>query len=290
MPGRLERAQKAADYTPAMVPESPIDGPGRVPGSHSDERARQDIPRPPWAFRVEPAIDGLESEDPGPELTMGAVRIAFTAGAASLAPAAPPPAPASAAGAGPAPAPPASPAGAAAPGAAVLITLVPAEGSGDAAPAAVVLIRRAAHLRRNPGEVAFPGGGIEPGEAPLAAALREAEEEVGLSPGAVDILGRLSTPGRTRRTDLIVPYVAAARELPRLAANAGEVEAILVVPLVELLTTGRYWQERWDENDSLTWTMHFFDLGEDVIWGATARMLYALLLRLLRGRETSPLL
>ena len=75
-----------------------------------------------------------------------------------------------------------------------------------------------------------------------------------------------------------------------LRANPEEVEAVLVVPLAELVAPGRYWQERWDEGESPTCTMHFFDLGEDVIWGATAGMLYTLLLRLLRGRETSPLL
>ena len=110
--------------------------------------------------------------------------------------------------------------------AAVLITLVPTDRSGDASPAAVVLIRRAAHLRRNPGEIGFPGGAIEPGEEPLAAALREAEEEVGLPPGAVEILGRLSAPVRTRLSHLIVAFVGAASELPVLEANAEEVEAI----------------------------------------------------------------
>src|SRR5271166_6035218 len=95
-------------------------------------------------------------------------------------------------------------------GAAVLITLVPCDESGDASPAAVVLIRRARHLRRNPGEIAFPGGRIEAGEKPLAAALREAEEETALRAEHLEVLGPLVTLGRTRRSDLIAPFVAAA--------------------------------------------------------------------------------
>ncbi len=175
-------------------------------------------------------------------------------------------------------------------GAAVLITLVPCDESGDASPAAVVLIRRATHLRRSPGEMAFPGGRIEPGEEPLAAALREAEEETSLRAEHLDVLGQLTTLGRSRRSDLIVPFVAATRVPQALIADPEEVEVVLVVPLEELVAPGRYWQERWDEEAGPTWTMHFFDLGDDVIWGATARMLYSFFLRVLRGRETSPLL
>ena len=59
---------------------------------------------------------------------------------------------------------------------------------------------------------------------------------------------------------------------------------MLIVPLAELVAPGRYWQERWDAAGAPDRTMHFFDLGEDVIWGATAWMLYLFLFRLLRGQ------
>ena len=80
-------------------------------------------------------------------------------------------------------------------GAAVLIALMPRGRARRRVAASVVLIRRAAHLRANPGEIAFPGGRIEPGEVPLQAALREAEEEVGLSPDGLEVLGELSSLG-----------------------------------------------------------------------------------------------
>jgi len=208
------------------------------------------------------------------ELTMGAVREAFAAGAVT----------------------PCTSRVAAATGelgavaAAVLIALVPCdEGAGDPA-VSVVLIRRAAHLRANPGEIAFPGGRIEPGEAPLAAALREAEEEVALSADAVEVLGELSSLGRPLRSASILAFVAAALAHPALEANPDEVDCVLVVPLAELVAPGRYWQERWDRAGAPAWTMHFFDLGEDVIWGATAQMLHALLLRLLGRCVSRPVL
>ena len=169
----------------------------------------------------------------------------------------------------------------------MLIVLVPCDERGSDSAVSVVLIRRAAHLRANPGEVAFPGGRIEPGEDPLAAALREAEEEVALTPDAVEVLGELSSVGRPRRSAPILPFVAAARGRPALEPNPDEVDCVLVVPLAELVAPGRYWQERWDRAGDPAWTMHFFDLGEDVIWGATAEMLHALFLCLL-GRRVSP--
>jgi 8-oxo-dGTP pyrophosphatase MutT (NUDIX family) len=145
-------------------------------------------------------------------------------------------------------------------------------------------------LRANPGEIAFPGGRIEPGEAPLAAALREAEEEVALSADAVEVLGELSSLGRPLRSASILAFVAAALAHPALEANPDEVDCVLVVPLAELVAPGRYWQERWDRAGAPAWTMHFFDLGEDVIWGATAQMLHALLLRLLGRCVSRPVL
>ena len=76
-----------------------------------------------------------------------------------------------------------------------------------------------------------------------------------------------------------------ARGRPALDANPAEVDRILVVPLAELVAPGRYWQERWDETDEGGRTMHFFDLGEDVIWGATAQLLHSFLVHVLRRAE-----
>jgi 8-oxo-dGTP pyrophosphatase MutT (NUDIX family) len=174
----------------------------------------------------------------------------------------------------------------------VLIVLAPAEPEGvgatgtelqvaDSPESSVLLIRRGVHLRANPGEIAFPGGRIDPGESAVAAALREAEEEVALAPSAVEVLGELPTVLAARRDVPIRPFVAVAGTAPVLKANPDEVDCVLLVPLRDLVAPGRYWEEHWARADDPTRVMHFFDLGEDVIWGATARMLYDLLLRLL---------
>ncbi len=238
---------------------------------------RQVIPRPAWAERVDSPVDSPEVAGAAVKLTLGGARRVFagsvTPSGSSRAPAAAGDIPAAAT--------------AAAAGAAVLIALVPCDEHDDPA-ASVVLIRRAAHLRANPGEIAFPGGRIEPGEAPLAAALREAEEEVALPADAVEVLGELSGLGRRPGSAPILAFVAAVRSCPLLEANPDEVDRVLVVSLADLVAPGRYWQERWDHAEGPARTMHFFDLGEDVIWGATAQMLHGLLLRLLGRPEIMP--
>jgi len=177
------------------------------------------------------------------------------------------------------------PTGPAEQGAAVLVVLEPG-GCGESGRAdAIVFIRRAKALRANPGEIAFPGGRIEPQEAPLAAALREAGEEVGLAPDGVEVLGELPIVEGVRRPAPILPVVALAPRHLELEANPSEVERILVVPVAELLTPGCYWSEQWDRDNDPAWRMHFFFLGEDVIWGATAEMVYVLLERLVTWRD-----
>jgi 8-oxo-dGTP pyrophosphatase MutT (NUDIX family) len=168
--------------------------------------------------------------------------------------------------------------------AAVLIVLLPGESAGagerDTGSSSVVLIRRAGHLRASPGEIAFPGGRIERGESALAAALREAREEVSLPAGAVEVLGELPVVHASSRFVPVLPFVAAASWLPDLQACPDEVDCVLVVPLRELVAQGRYWQEQWAVREDPDWVMHFFDLGEDLIWGASARILYELFCRL----------
>ncbi|MGD1011679.1 MAG: CoA pyrophosphatase [Acidimicrobiales bacterium] len=225
--------------------------------------ARQLIPRPSTARRVGPDETAEDLAGAPERLSLGAVRAVFgsvltTPDACSTR---------------------AQVEGVAA---AVLAVLVPGTTGGESAPAAVVLIRRASHMRANPGEIALPGGRIERGEEALAAALREAEEEVGLDPGLVEVIGTLPVASVYRHPVPIRPFVAATRVMPDLVANPDEVDGIIVVPLSDLVAPGRYWQEEWDQGGGKGRRMHFFSLGDDVIWGATARMLHSLLSRLNR--------
>ncbi|MCU1454651.1 MAG: putative hydrolase [Acidimicrobiales bacterium] len=140
----------------------------------------------------------------------------------------------------------------------------------------VVLTRRAWHLRSHRGEVSFPGGGQDPGEHLEDTARREAAEEVGLDPALVEILGELDHLTTFSSGSFIVPYVAALPGRPELVASPDEVEAVLHVPLRELLDPATFREEVWEVFGEQRF-IYFFELDGDTIWGATAAMLRQLL-------------
>jgi 8-oxo-dGTP pyrophosphatase MutT (NUDIX family) len=140
----------------------------------------------------------------------------------------------------------------------------------------VVLTRRAQHLRAHRGEVSFPGGGADPGESLVDAALREAQEEIGLDPAEVQVVGELDHLSTFSSRAAIAPFVAVLPGRPALEPNTGEVEHILQVPLAELLLPEVFREERW-RLPSADRPIYFFELVGDTIWGATARMLRQLL-------------
>ncbi|HET6792820.1 MAG TPA: CoA pyrophosphatase [Acidimicrobiales bacterium] len=155
--------------------------------------------------------------------------------------------------------------------AAVLVPLF--EEDGDTR---VVLTRRSSNLRSHTGEVAFPGGRLEPSEAPLAGALREASEEVGLDPAVCDVLGELTPLSTMSSSAAITPVVAALPGRPHLRPNPHEVERIFDVALSELVGEGVFREERWPWPDGDR-PVYFFELEGDTVWGATARILHQLL-------------
>jgi 8-oxo-dGTP pyrophosphatase MutT (NUDIX family) len=171
--------------------------------------------------------------------------------------------------------------------AAVLLAVFEEEGETRA-----VLIRRSPHLQRDPGHVALPGGLVEPDEAPLAAALREAEEEIGLDPALVEIVGPLDVVHRQRFGDRIAPFVGLLARRPTLRPSAAEVDVTLEVPLADLLADGVGWEERWEIADMVDRPVHFFAapdvLGDDLVWGVTARILWDLLERVAERLAAAP--
>jgi mutator protein MutT len=140
----------------------------------------------------------------------------------------------------------------------------------------VVLTRRSRDLRRHRGEISFPGGRLDGGETPEAAALREAHEEVALEPAAVELIGRLSTLATVVSLSHIVPVVGRLQGRPDLRPAAAEVERILHVPLAELVEPDVFREERWGDGP-LERPIYFFELVDETIWGATARILVELL-------------
>lgn len=153
-------------------------------------------------------------------------------------------------------------------GAAVLVPLYEHDGETH-----VVLTRRSADLRVHSGEVSFPGGGQDPGEDLADTARREALEEVGLDPGLVEIIGQLDHLSTISSDSFIVPYVGLVRGgKPELTPNPGEVDAVLHVPLRELMLPEVYREERWHIFGASR-PIFFFELYGDTVWGATAAML-----------------
>jgi 8-oxo-dGTP pyrophosphatase MutT (NUDIX family) len=140
----------------------------------------------------------------------------------------------------------------------------------------VVLTRRAWHLRNHQGEVCFPGGRLEPDETTLDAALREAAEETALDPGLVEVVGELDHLVTFSSGASIAPVVGIVAGRPELAPYPGEVDAVLHVPVAELLDPEVYREELWDW-EGIARPLWFFELVGDTVWGATAAILRNLL-------------
>jgi 8-oxo-dGTP pyrophosphatase MutT (NUDIX family) len=155
--------------------------------------------------------------------------------------------------------------------AAVLVVVF--EESGEAE---VVLTRRSSLLRTHTGEVSFPGGRLEASETPAAAALREANEEVGLDPAGVEVLGALSAISTISSRAGLYPVVGLVGGRPALVPNPAEVERAFTVSLAELMAPSVYHQEEWGHGDSAR-VVHFFELVGETVWGATAKVLVDLL-------------
>jgi 8-oxo-dGTP pyrophosphatase MutT (NUDIX family) len=159
--------------------------------------------------------------------------------------------------------------------------------------ARVLLTRRTAWLRSHSGQVAFPGGRVEPGETLAEAALREAWEEVGLDPSTVEVIGRLSRMHTISSGAGIFPFVAVLPGgRPSVEANPDEVDRVFDVALGELMADGVFREEIWgipsQEGIGTERPIYFFEVAHETVWGATARMLYELLL-LVIGRTPPPM-
>lgn len=138
----------------------------------------------------------------------------------------------------------------------------------------VLLTKRSSALKHHPGQIAFPGGKQDEGDADVvAAALREANEEIGLPYEIVDVLGQLS-PHETVTGFTVTPVFAFVRDRFDIIPEPGEVEEVFSVPLSHVADPANYLIEsrRWRGT-----RRHYFAVpyGPYYIWGATARMLRA---------------
>ena len=142
----------------------------------------------------------------------------------------------------------------------------------------VILTVRREHMRTHAGQVAFPGGRIDPGEDSVEAALREAWEELGLDPGAAEIVGAID-PYRTVTGYVVTPVLAVVQPDQPLSPHEHEVADWFEAPLAFVLdpTNQQYKSALFQGRER-----HYYEImwGERRIWGATASMIVNLSRRL----------
>jgi 8-oxo-dGTP pyrophosphatase MutT (NUDIX family) len=160
----------------------------------------------------------------------------------------------------------------AAPGAALAAVLAPVLATQPEP--RLVFTKRADSMSRHAGEISFPGGLLDPGEDLPEAALREAEEELGISPDDVELVGALPPVHTHVSGILIVPFVGMLWSDPRFTPNEAEIAEVIEVPVATLIDVGG---EREFTFEGSSFRTFVFPVDEHVIWGATGRILKSLL-------------
>ncbi|HEX5806381.1 MAG TPA: CoA pyrophosphatase [Macromonas sp.] len=147
----------------------------------------------------------------------------------------------------------------------------------------VLLTQRTAHLRKHAGQIAFPGGKMDEDDAsPTATALREAEEEVGLLPSQLEVIGSLPRYNVTPVFS-VTPVVALVQPQLSLRPNPNEVAEVFEVPLGFLMNPANHRRHAYATDGVVRewFSMPYADpRGERYIWGVTAAMLHDLYRRL----------
>jgi len=140
----------------------------------------------------------------------------------------------------------------------------------------VLFTRRTDHLHHHPGQISFPGGGMEEGDSSAEeTAVREAEEEIGLAPERIELIGRL--PDYLTGTGFCVTPVVGLLHPPiKLKLDSFEVAEVFEVPLAHFLDPINHQKHAIKINDGEVRHFHAMPYGEYFIWGATAGMLMTL--------------
>jgi 8-oxo-dGTP pyrophosphatase MutT (NUDIX family) len=158
--------------------------------------------------------------------------------------------------------------------------------------ARIILTKRPDTMPSHQGEIAFPGGKHDPDvdEDLRATALREAREEIALDPTQVEIVAELDGIATVASRFTLTPFVGLLPARPTVTPDPTEVVSVFDVAISELLEDAAYREEMWDVPPELgpgvgrNRAIHFFELEDETVWGATARILAAFLEHLTRDR------
>jgi 8-oxo-dGTP pyrophosphatase MutT (NUDIX family) len=150
----------------------------------------------------------------------------------------------------------------------------------------LVLTRRTDSVESHRGQISLPGGSMDPGEDAVAAALREADEELGVQSASVIVLGQLSPLYIPPSGFCIYPVVAYTAERPVFNANVGEVAEVLEVPLSHLARPATRCEEVWEIRGAPV-RVPYYAFETHKVWGATAMVLCELLSLINEQTESS---
>lgn len=134
------------------------------------------------------------------------------------------------------------------------------------------LTRRNPNMKTHPGQVSLPGGRIEEGESPELTAMREAQEEVGVSPLDIRLLGRLSELYISVSGYTIFPYVGWVGHKPEFVLNVDEAEKLILFPVQDYI---HHENIQYTEMETFTGLkkVPYYSFDDEIIWGATAMIL-----------------
>jgi 8-oxo-dGTP pyrophosphatase MutT (NUDIX family) len=153
----------------------------------------------------------------------------------------------------------------------VLILLFPSSKEGEAS---LVLILRPMYDGVHSGQIALPGGRYEEADGELLnTALREAQEEIGIDPGKVQILGRLTDLYIPPSNYIVAPFIGFSSEEPVFTADPQEVDRIIIIRLKDLMEETAVTTGDFVVSNGMTITAACYDVGGYRIWGATAMIL-----------------
>ena len=137
----------------------------------------------------------------------------------------------------------------------------------------LILTKRTEEVPTHKGQIAFPGGGFEEGDGDLlATALRETQEEIGLEPGAVEIIGTLDDTVTVTSRHVVRPFVGFVPHPYPYHLDPFEIDRLIHLPILPLLSGAPFREEIW-ERDGQPVVVYFYEYDGDTIWGLTARIL-----------------